>query len=99
MTGDKWIDGKPIYTKVIDFGTVPSNSKKSVNHGITGLDTVITLRGFKKNSDMTSSPLPYAATGSVHSICLYMESTTQVSIQTATSFAGNVWIIMEYTKN
>ena len=27
-TGMKWIDGKPIYRKVVDFGSLPNNTYK-----------------------------------------------------------------------
>ena len=29
-TGGKWIDGKPIYRKVVDFGALPNASEKTV---------------------------------------------------------------------
>lgn len=40
-TGAKWIDGKPIYRKVVDFGTLPNTNSKRVNHSISNMDTVL----------------------------------------------------------
>ena len=47
-TGKTWIDGKPIYRKVIQFGPAFDNSsdlEKSVTHGITW-DTITKMEGF-----------------------------------------------------
>lgn len=58
LTGATWIDGKPIYRKVIDFGALPNATTKYVT---TGLDftvcNVVRFEGFAKNtrsSDGTS---------------------------------------------
>ena len=37
----KWIDGKTIYRKTVDFGYLPDNSTKSVDHNISNLDKII----------------------------------------------------------
>jgi len=36
-----WVDGKPLYQKTIDFGTLPNNASKSVAHGIANIEEVI----------------------------------------------------------
>ena len=40
-TGCKWIDGKKIYRKTIDFGALPNNNNKKVPHGISNLGRII----------------------------------------------------------
>lgn len=40
-TGGKWIDGKPIYRTVVDFGTLPNNTTRFVAHNISNIDTMI----------------------------------------------------------
>lgn len=40
-TGCKWIDGKKIYKKTIDFGALPNATNKAVAHGISNLDRII----------------------------------------------------------
>ena len=40
-TGAKWIDGKPTYRKVVNFGTLPNTNSKRVNHNISNMDTVL----------------------------------------------------------
>lgn len=47
-TGKLWIDGKKIYEKTINIGTLPNNGNsgvKNVAHGISQLDRVIDIRG------------------------------------------------------
>ena len=45
-----WIDGKPIYQKTIEFGELPNNTTKSLNHGISNLKRVIRIDGYAYNS-------------------------------------------------
>jgi hypothetical protein len=40
-----WTDGKPLYQKTIDFGTLPNNTVKQVNHGISNLETIANVYG------------------------------------------------------
>lgn len=46
-TGKTWINGKPIYRKVIHTGRI-SSQPKLVNHNIQNLDFVIDLKGIAK---------------------------------------------------
>jgi len=41
-----WIDGKPIYQKTIDFGGLPNNTTKTVNHGVDNLKRIIDIFGY-----------------------------------------------------
>lgn len=43
ITNKLWIDGKPIYRTVVDMGAGPNVSTKNVAHGITGIDTCISI--------------------------------------------------------
>ena len=58
-TGAKWIDGKPIYRKVIDFGVLPNSNTKTVNHNIANLGHIINLHGYTTNGTIYF-PIPYA---------------------------------------
>ena len=40
-TGFTWIDGKHIYKKTINFGALPNNDTKRVDHGVTNIDRII----------------------------------------------------------
>lgn len=39
-SGIKWIDGKTLYQKTINFGALPNNTTKQVNHNISNIDNI-----------------------------------------------------------
>ena len=43
-TAKTWIDGKPIYRKVVEFGSFPNSGSKTVATGITNLARIISLK-------------------------------------------------------
>ena len=45
----KWIDGKPIYRKVIDLGVLPNEGTFRIPHNIDNLDRIISMRGMAKS--------------------------------------------------
>ena len=64
----KWIDGKPIYKKTINFGTLLNRAEKTVDHNIPDIDFIIKIDGITKATTGQSLPLPY--------LSLYGENTT-----------------------
>lgn len=46
LTKKRWIDGRPIYRKVIDMGNLNNATNKAVSHGITNLDFMTHASGF-----------------------------------------------------
>ena len=61
----KWIDGRDLYQKTLDLGTMPNNAAKNVAHGISNLDFIIDYRGFVKHSTVARNglPLPFVNSG------------------------------------
>lgn len=59
-TGGKWIDGKPIYRKVINFGALPDSTTKNVAHGVNNIGDITHIYGVAYSSDKMTIPLPYA---------------------------------------
>lgn len=60
-TGFTWINGAKIYKKTINFGNLPNNGWKAVNHNITGLAQVVKIEGAVHNTDSADNeyyPLP-----------------------------------------
>ena len=53
-----WIDGKPIWQKTIEYGTLPNSINKSVNHNISNIDKIINYNGIAYNSDGLTFHLP-----------------------------------------
>lgn len=97
-TGSVWIDGKETYRKVIDTGALPNATTKNVAHGITGLGTVVALRGMADNATI-QRPLPYAdatATDTVELDC----GDTNVTLRSTGDQSGftSSFVLIEYTK-
>ena len=46
-----WTDGKPLYRKVVDFGTLPNKSTKSIAHGIEDIETIVRYECTATNID------------------------------------------------
>lgn len=103
LTGDTWIDGKPIYRKVINFGALPNNGGKQVNHGVKNLDKFIKIWGFCYNSSdpYTAYPLPYLNTDSLgYGASLMMYPNKIIYIRDGYDLSNlTAYVILEYTKN
>ena len=100
-TNKVWIDNKPIYRKVINFGALPSSaSTLSVSHNIN-YDKIVNLYGICSDSNGTTMHIPHVGTTNMASgISISLRSTSS-SIQIYTSGNGssyNAYIIIEYTK-
>ena len=97
-TGEKWIDGKTIYRKVVDFGALPNNARKSVASGVTN-EFIVKIYGIAKSSNDYTT-LPSAATNSIYTVTLGYDSTNhEIVIYTATDMTGyNGYVVLEYTK-
>ena len=48
-----WIDGKPVYRKVIDVGNLPNATTKRIAHNISNLKQVISIEGYYRSSSYT----------------------------------------------
>lgn len=97
-TGAKWIDGKDIYKKTVNFGALPNNTTKTVAHGITGISATIGVYGFAKNSAPDFVSLPNVAKNSTYSIELSIAS-ANVSIATSTNYSSySGYVTLLYTK-
>lgn len=60
-----WIDGKPLYQKTVELGTLPNNSTKSVAHGISNLNEIVEIKGIVK-SGTTFMQLGKPSTSDIH---------------------------------
>lgn len=56
-----WIDGKPLYRKVIDLGTLPNTDTVMIPHNIDNLDRIISMSGMAKSERQNLLlPFPYS---------------------------------------
>ena len=97
LTGQKWIDGRPIYSKVIDIGALPDTTTKSVAHNITNLDLCISIVGVVKNSTSRLT-IPSVWNSADETIGIYANSTNVIvsASKNRSSFSG--YAILEYVK-
>lgn len=99
-TGAKWIDGKPIYRKVVDCGALPDTASKSVAHNITNIGTIIKVSGTASRTGATI-PLPYVSTETNVNVSIALYVTPQnVIIQDFYNMTDytSTYVILEYTK-
>lgn len=59
-TGKTWIDGKMIYVKTVDCGSLPNSTTKYKSHDISNLDKIIHITGIAHFPNYTL-PLPCVA--------------------------------------
>lgn len=72
-----WIDGKPIYRKVIDCGGLTNATTKNVNHGISNMDTVTNFILIAKNPTANNwIPIPYTnKSNATYQVDVYISNT------------------------
>lgn len=103
-TNKKWIDGKTIYRKVINFGALPNNSSKGVNHNISNLERYVNYMAiaYVTATPTSARPLSYPADPSSANNTTTMQvilGGTQVIIGTGLDRTNqSAYIILEYTK-
>lgn len=98
LTGGTWIDGKPIYRKVINFGTLPNNTEKTVNHNISNLDTLIKMECIAKSASGAMN-IPYINIRDSSASVSIFYNTTNIAIRTSYDrSAYRAIVILEYTK-
>ena len=92
-TGGKWIDGKPIYRKIVDIGALPNNTSKTVAHGINNLEKAIIANGFAINNKGETIYIPHTFSG------FYLNKTSIV-LNTTYNYSAytEAYITIEYTK-
>ena len=98
-TGKTWIDGKPIYRKVVEKTTVSSGSTNAVNHDISNFGELVLADGYLKagsNYYLLSRP----AAGNLNFYVELIVNSTQVQFKAGNdaNFDKGVAII-EYTKS
>lgn len=96
----EWIDGSPVYMKVIDIGALPNNTQKTIDITSIGVDAIIELSGFGKDGSTGDLlPLPYVnADAATNNIQVYASSTSIIVKDKIdfSSFSG--YMIIKYTK-
>lgn len=60
LTNKKWIDGKPVYRKVVSLGSLPNSTNKEVDTGLDYTTTDLVMLGFCGGTNGVSyTPIPF----------------------------------------
>ena len=96
LTGDTWIDGKPIYKKVIT-GTLPSATTNTLLTTLEELESLVNISGYLIPS---SNPNDFTPINCYYNANYYFAvwMANKKDIYSNASFAGNYTLIVEYTK-
>jgi len=95
----QWIDGKPLYQKVVNLGNLPNTTAKSVAHNISNAETIFIKDGFAKTATDDFNTLPYLR---LDDSKWGIEVTTNLTNVIIKTYADrSAWIgcvILQYTK-
>lgn len=99
-TGKRWIDGKKIYQKTVNFGTLPNNTTKKVAHNISNIDNIISIYGTCVASPKTTLPLPlmYEYGNSTLNTRLVVDNTNVEMKSDSDRSAYTAYVTIQYTK-
>lgn len=103
FTGKYWIDGKPIYRKTVDCGTLPNATTKNVATGITNISNIISIKGIANTSDAnTCVPIPYVSINSndtsLNIACYYSNGNINLRTFIDMTVYTQSFVTIEYTK-
>lgn len=96
-----WIDGKPLYEKTIDCGTLPNNTAKSVLHYISNLEYVVEVHGTTQDeSTKECLKIPHTQRNNAQSQIQIGVNTSEITIFTAADQRRftKTYITVQYTK-
>ena len=99
-TNSVWIDGKPIYRRVISFGALPDNGTKNYDVSSWNIDRLIYLYGSTQNpNNGNARPLLFMANNSTGvRVDKQVNNIRLTTYDTTWSGYTNTEIIVEYTK-
>ena len=98
FTGKHWVNGKPIYRKVLNNISIIEGTAHTIETGITNIENLTKLEGILKNtgnSQYVVIPAYYSPTIFISANYKYDEN--RIYYDSAT-FSGTAIIILEYTK-
>ena len=99
-TDQTWVDGKPIFRKVIDFGVLPNTASKNVAHGISNLEFVKKLRGMSLNAvTPIFITIPWVNSASDDASVVVIGDDVRITTSSAMDQWTETYVIIEYTKS
>ena len=102
FTGNYWLNGKKIYCKTINIGTLPNSANsgvKTVSHGITSFNQIVGISGIA-SSNREVLPMPHVNPWALSDCITVRITTTDITIGTngnKSEYSG--YVTLYYTKN
>lgn len=101
LTGDTWIDGRPIYRQVLSFGNIGNNSSAAIALNSGPLAALIRFEGYGKR-DTSLRPIPLIGTtlpllAGIHITNFATNPHAEIITGSDAGF-NEAWLIVEYTK-
>lgn len=97
----KWVNGKPLYRKVVEVGYLPNNTTKTLDIGLSNVQFVTNIYGCACSSGI-SLPLPYVSVGGLNTCIAIWLSNNYNTLNIQTGYDRSAlysFIIIEYTKS
>lgn len=95
-----WIDGKPIYRIVVNFGALPNATTKRVSHGISNLDRFVKIEGITVSSgNYAPIPLMYSSTEAQYNTAIFVNDTEVAMTSSQNRENISAYIFLDYTKS
>lgn len=94
----EWIDGKPLYRKMIEVTTPTNATPKTYDVSDLNIETAADVRGIIGNGRPVNFTIIFGDTGTVYFISCYYENNT-IYLTSHSAYGGlNGKVIIEYTK-
>lgn len=94
-----WIDGKPLYRKVINFGALPNNTTKTIAHNISNVDMVIGISGVAfVNGLFYPLPLQYRGVDSTYNVEINVSKADVIMSSNTDRSNLSAYVVLEYIK-
>lgn len=103
LTGDTWIDGKPIYRYIVSGPFTRTGTETTIGTVPEGIETAISVNSTITLSDGTFRSLAFVAAGSSLANwagAIYVNAAREIRVETGSQYssATSVTVIFEYTK-
>ena len=95
----KWIDGRDLYQKTVNFGALPNNAYKSTAHDISNLDYIVSFEGTAKSTTYLL-PIPYLhlTTASYYIEVYFTDTNIVIGTKSDRSGYDKCYITLRYVK-
>lgn len=94
-----WIDGKPVYQKVVYISSLPNNTTTNYAHGISDISTIVGIESFVKWPSEWVASTPWVVSGDDTETITVSVGLTYIQIVTKKNRTSmSSYVILRYTK-